>query len=568
MFLNRVKLWKVIGTAVAIFIIGTVCLLLFVVYTTLSSDAARQALEKQMIAIKTGALLMEKDIAGATIAWSGDAVDHIEAPALPPFPTHELIDDLTRTAGAAATIFAYDAAKDDFTRVTTSIKKPDGSRAVGTDLGKASPAYAALKQGRSFTGQAPILGAPYLTIYTPIKDPAGKVIGILFAGIPEAAVNATKDGLVLKISLLGLLLAAAISGGASWLVARLIRPVTQLSALMERISRDDLAEDVPYAGYGNEVGTIARAVVILRNSAATRLALERDKSVEIAERTARQERVEALIDDFRATTRTALGAVNKTVDDLLATANSLGTGALRTVEDAGAASNASCDATGNVQAVASATEELAASIGEISAQIQRTGAVVADAARGTRDADAKINHLAAGAAKIGEVVTLIRAIAEQTNLLALNATIEAARAGEAGKGFAVVASEVKNLAGQTARATEDIAAQVDDIQSATADAVEAIQAISATMQEVDRYTGAIAAAVEEQGTATGSISRSVNAVADGSQQVAANVGAVLATARDTEGAAQRLDAASREVADEARQLRSTIDTFLGAVIAA
>ncbi|WP_288196856.1 Cache 3/Cache 2 fusion domain-containing protein [uncultured Pleomorphomonas sp.] len=542
--------------------------MLFVVYTTLSSDAARQALEKQMIAIKTGALLMEKDIAGATIAWSGDAVDHIEAPALPPFPTHELIDDLTRTAGAAATIFAYDAAKDDFTRVTTSIKKPDGSRAVGTDLGKASPAYAALKQGRSFTGQAPILGAPYLTIYTPIKDPAGKVIGILFAGIPEAAVNATKDGLVLKISLLGLLLAAAISGGASWLVARLIRPVTQLSALMERISRDDLAEDVPYAGYGNEVGTIARAVVILRNSAATRLALERDKSVEIAERTARQERVEALIDDFRATTRTALGAVNKTVDDLLATANSLGTGALRTVEDAGAASNASCDATGNVQAVASATEELAASIGEISAQIQRTGAVVADAARGTRDADAKINHLAAGAAKIGEVVTLIRAIAEQTNLLALNATIEAARAGEAGKGFAVVASEVKNLAGQTARATEDIAAQVDDIQSATADAVEAIQAISATMQEVDRYTGAIAAAVEEQGTATGSISRSVNAVADGSQQVAANVGAVLATARDTEGAAQRLDAASREVADEARQLRSTIDTFLGAVIAA
>ena len=436
MFLNRVKLWKVIGAAVAIFITLTVCLLLSVVYTTLSADAARQALEKQMIAVRTGALLMTKDIAGTTIAWSaGDVVDHIEMPALPPFPTHDLIDNLTRTAGAAATIFAYDAAKDDFTRVTTSIKKADGSRAVGTDLGKASPAYAAIKGGHSFTGEAAILGAPYLTVYTPIKNPAGQVIGILFAGIPEAAVAATKDGLVLKISLLGLLLAAVMSAGASWLVLRLIRPVTQLASLMERISRDDLAEEIPYAAYGNEVGSIARAVVILKDSAVTRIALEQNKGIETAERAARQERIEALINDFRATTRTALGAVNKTVEDLLATAGSLGAGALRTVQDAGAASSASCDATGNVQTVASATEELAASIGEISAQIQRTGAVVADAARGTRDADVKINRLATGATKIGEVVTLIRAIAEQTNLLALNATIEAARAGEGRQGL-------------------------------------------------------------------------------------------------------------------------------------
>lgn len=568
MFLNRVKLWKVIGTAVAIFITLTVCLLLSVVYTTLSADAERQALEKQQTATRTGALLMQKDIAGTTISWSGDAIDHIEMAAIPPFTTHELIDNLTRTAGAAATIFAYDAAKDDFTRVTTSVKKADGSRAVGTDLGKTSPAYAAIKAGRSFTGEATILGSPYLTIYTPIKTASGQVIGILFAGIPEDAVAATKDGLVLKISLLGFLLAALMSVGASWLVARLIRPVTHLSGLMERISRDDLAEGIPYAAYGNEVGTIARAVVILKDSAVTRIALERDKDAETAGRAARQERIEALIDDFRSSTRTALGEVAKTVEGLLTAAKSLGAGALRTVQDAGAASHASSDATENVQAVASATEELAASIGEISSQIQRTGAIVAEAARGTRDADAKINRLADGATKIGEVVTLIRAIAEQTNLLALNATIEAARAGEAGKGFAVVAAEVKNLAGQTAKATEEIASQVDGIQNATADAVEAIQAIGATMREVDRYTGAIAAAVEEQGAATGDISRSVSAAATGSQRVATNVGAVLSTARETETAAQKLDRDSREVADEASRLRSMIDAFLGAVVAA
>ncbi len=296
--------------------------------------------------------------------------------------------------------------------------------------------------------------------------------------------------------------------------------------------------------------------------------LERDKSAEVAERAARHERVEALIETFRASTRSALGAVTKTVEDLLETTRSLGAGALRTVQDAGSASSASEEATTNVQAVATATEELAHSIGEISNQIHRTGTIIAEAARSTRDADAKINRLAEGATKIGEVVTLIRAIAEQTNLLALNATIEAARAGESGKGFAVVAAEVKNLAGQTAKATEEIAAQVDSIQNATADAVEAIQAISATMQEVDRHTGAIASAVEEQGNATGNIGHSVTAAAAGSRQVAANVGAVLATAKDTETATQRLDRDSREVAEEAGRLRSTIDMFLEAVIAA
>lgn len=568
MFLNRVKLWKVIGASVAIFITLTVCLLLSVVYTTLSADAARQALEKQMIAIRTGALLMQKDIPGTTIAWSGNAIDHIEISAIPSFASHDLIDKLTRTAGAAATIFSYDAAKDDFTRVTTSVKKADGSRAIGTNLGKASPAYAAIKQGHSFTGQASILGAPYLTIYIPIKAPGGQVIGILFAGIPEADVSATKDGLVAKISLLGILLAVAMSAGASFLVARLIRPVTRLSGLMERISRDDLTQEVPYAAYGNEVGTIARAVVILKESAITRLALERDKSAETTERAARHERVEALIEAFRASTRSALGAVTKTVEDLLETSRSLGAGALRTVQDAGAASSASEEATVNVQTVASATEELAASVGKIGDQIQRTGTIVAEAARDTRDADMKINRLAEGATKIGEVVTLIRAIAEQTNLLALNATIEAARAGESGKGFAVVAAEVKNLAGQTAKATEEIAAQVDNIQDATADAVGAIQAISATMQEVDHYTGAIAAAVQEQGNATDDIGRSVKAAATGSRRVTTNVGAVLATAQDTETATQRLDRDAREVADEASRLRATIDTFLEAVIAA
>ncbi|MEI8147362.1 MAG: methyl-accepting chemotaxis protein, partial [Alphaproteobacteria bacterium] len=177
-------------------------------------------------------------------------------------------------------------------------------------------------------------------------------------------------------------------------------------------------------------------------------------------------------------------------------------------------------------------------------------------------------QLADAAQKIGEVVDLIRAIAEQTNLLALNATIEAARAGEAGKGFAVVASEVKNLASQTARATEEIAGQVSGIQSSTAGAVDAIKAIAGTMSEINGVTAAIAAAVEEQGAATAEISRNVQMAAVGTEQLAHNVVGVTGSITETSQQSGFVLTASNDLAEASERLSKSVDHFLQGVAAA
>jgi methyl-accepting chemotaxis protein len=179
-----------------------------------------------------------------------------------------------------------------------------------------------------------------------------------------------------------------------------------------------------------------------------------------------------------------------------------------------------------------------------------------------------VEKLAETANAIGNVVSLIQDIAEQTNLLALNATIEAARAGEAGKGFAVVASEVKGLAEQTAKATGDIAAQINEIQSSTQEAVSAINQITKTMGDVDEYMSSIAASVEEQGAATDEISHNVAQAAQGTQSVVGNITAVTGATTQTAQSADEVNAAAGSVTDNTKKLNETVSTFLKAVAAA
>jgi methyl-accepting chemotaxis protein len=221
-----------------------------------------------------------------------------------------------------------------------------------------------------------------------------------------------------------------------------------------------------------------------------------------------------------------------------------------------------------VQTVAASAEELSASINEISRQVAHSSGMTDKAIGEARRTDAVVQALADSARQIGDVVGLISNIAGQTNLLALNATIEAARAGDAGKGFAVVASEVKGLAAQTSHATDDISRQITQIQSATHEAVQAIQGIVATITEVGSIATAIAAAVEEQGAATREIAGSVQQAATGSQQVSSSIGIVNDGARATgEGAGKVLDAAAG-LSDRARTLDAAMRDFLSAVKAA
>jgi methyl-accepting chemotaxis protein len=279
----------------------------------------------------------------------------------------------------------------------------------------------------------------------------------------------------------------------------------------------------------------------------------------------RRATVETALASFRERVESVLGVVTGGVSAMRDTANDLFRSSDRTSQQASAAVSASNEASTNVESAAAAAGELSSSIGEISAQLLRTIEVVRAAVSEAEATNNRITGLAAAAQKIGDVVKLIRDIAGQTNLLALNATIEAARAGETGRGFAVVASEVKSLAVQTAKATEEIAAQIQAVQGSTAGAVEAIGSIATRMREISDYTSAVASSVEQQNAATSEISQNVASAAQGTVMAASVLGEVAGAATATRSSAQTVLTASKSVESAVANLRGEVEGFLGKV---
>ncbi len=280
---------------------------------------------------------------------------------------------------------------------------------------------------------------------------------------------------------------------------------------------------------------------------------------------ARRATVEAALASFRERVESVLGVVTSGVSAMRDTANGLFGSSEQTSQRTTAAVDASNEASANVETAAAAASELTSSIGEIGAQLSRTMEVVRAAVGEAETTNSQITGLAEAAQKIGDVVKLIRDIAGQTNLLALNATIEAARAGESGRGFAVVASEVKSLAVQTAKATEEIAAQIQAVQGSTAGAVEAIGGIAERMREISAYTSAVAAAVEQQNAATSEISHNVTSAAQGTVTAVSVLGEVAGAATATRTSAQTVLNASKSVESAVANLRGEVETFLGKV---
>jgi methyl-accepting chemotaxis protein len=272
-----------------------------------------------------------------------------------------------------------------------------------------------------------------------------------------------------------------------------------------------------------------------------------------------------LADTFETNVKSVVQFVSSASTETTSNAEALTTVAQRASELAGAAAQASNQAFESVNTVADRSEELSASAAEITHQVTRSSNIATKAMQEASETNEMMRGLANSADKIGEVVSLINAIAGQTNLLALNATIEAARAGAAGKGFAVVASEVKALATQTAKATDEISAQIGAIQASTRSAAEAIERVSHTITEISGIAGHVAVAVEQQGIATHDITQNVTHAAVGARAAATNITGVREAATETGHVAENVLKASRELAQRADTLHNEVDRFLATV---
>ncbi|MDQ0473832.1 methyl-accepting chemotaxis protein [Labrys wisconsinensis] len=395
--------------------------------------------------------------------------------------------------------------------------------------------------------------------------------GEAIAALVDVQRRQAAEGSRANIAMLGgaCALAALLALLVGWAASRMIaRPVSLLTGVMRRLAAGQTEVDAPALKRADEIGEMSRAVAVFRDNALERRRLETAAEGEQQARAERQARIETLIDRFRGEAAATLAAVRRDAETMQATSGRLTEVAGESLSRAGEASGASQVASRNVDTVAAAAEELAASIREIDSRVAETVTVVGNASRQAGASNDKVAQLATAANRIGEAVNLIRSIAEQTNLLALNATIEAARAGVAGRGFAVVAAEVKALASQTALATQEIAAQVSEIQVSTGDAVTAIDTIAQLMREVNTYTNSIAAAVSQQGAATVEISRNAQGAADGTQAVVGTMADLSRVAGDATDAAVTVRDMAAGVAEASSALDRTVERFLADVAAA
>ena len=372
---------------------------------------------------------------------------------------------------------------------------------------------------------------------------------------------------VLGLAILGI---AVIAGGVAWLISRSIsKPLGQLGARMRALADGSLEGDIPGTERGDEVGAMAATVQIFKDNAVRIRGLEKAeeeaKSRAVAER---RSAMESIASDFERSVTGIVRSVSTAATGMQGTAQSMTSSASDASARAATVGAASESASNNVGTVAAAAEELSSSVAEISRQVARSSQIASKAVADAESTNATVKALSTGAEKIGEVIKLIHSIAAQTNLLALNATIEAARAGESGRGFAVVASEVKALANQTAKATEEISAQVAAMQASTGDAVASIGGITETITQMSEITVSISTAIEQQGDATREIARNIQSVAAGSSEISAHIGGVTTAAAATGTAASEVLSSARELDNQSGMLRSAVDEFLAKVRAA
>ena len=370
--------------------------------------------------------------------------------------------------------------------------------------------------------------------------------------------------------IVGLCTALLLIGTTVFSFFTIARPMRRLSVSMEELAGGNFAVVLPGLGRKDELGAVAAAVEKFKVVSEQKAHEEVEAKIQQDQLAARQRKAEMvkMADSFEAAVGEIIETVSSASTELEASAGTLTATAERSQELTTMVAAASEEASTNVQSVASATEELSSSVNEISRQVQESARMSGEAVDQARTTNDRVSELSKAASRIGDVVELINTIAGQTNLLALNATIEAARAGEAGRGFAVVASEVKALAEQTAKATGEIGQQIAGIQNATQESVSAIKQISGTIERLSEISSTIAAAVEEQGAATQEISRNVQQAAMGTQQVSSNIADVQRGTSETGSASSQVLSAAQSLSGDSNRLKLEVGKFLDTVRAA
>ena len=346
----------------------------------------------------------------------------------------------------------------------------------------------------------------------------------------------------------------------------LLAPLGGVTDAMGKLANNQLETEIPYGERTDEIGAIADTLRVFKENALEMLRLESERK-EIDKRTEEEKRAMFinLANNFEASVGNVVNNVSSAATELRASAENMSSSADMTISQSNSVTSVSERASENVQMMAAAAEELSRSIEAIGLQVSESSQIAADAVQESEEANRMIQGLVEASQKIGDVVNLITDIAEQTNLLALNATIEAARAGEAGKGFAVVASEVKNLANQTAKATEEIGSQIADIRGATENSVRAIENTSKTIGRINEISVAIATSVDEQKQATVEIAQNAERAASGTDEVASSILKVSEAAGETGEASVEIQNAAAELSQQSETLSKEVDGFLAKI---
>ena len=390
-----------------------------------------------------------------------------------------------------------------------------------------------------------------------------EMLGALYAKQARetyAKIDAGIDFTAWLMSVLGVLAILLAAVGALILRRAVVHPLAEITRVTEQVAEGG-AVAVPYGSRRDEIGALSRSISVFQTAMNHNKELNRSLVTETSAREHRQKHLSAEVAAFTTSIESNIAELGAISDQVMESASRLAEAADRASRRTEGATSASAEASTNVRDIASATDELASSVMEIDRQVAQSNAIAEKAVGEAERSNAAVQELSEAAKRIGDVVSLITDIAEQTNLLALNATIEAARAGDAGRGFAVVAGEVKALAGQTGKATEDIAKQIADMQHATSRSIAAIAAIEGTIRDIGAISGAIAAAVTEQGAATQEIARSVDVAARRTLETAEEVSRVGDATDNTRANVAAVRAVAEELGAVAHRIRDQIEVF-------